>query len=329
VRRPGRALVRGLALAGSLAFGVGVAAAQEAPVEVAASPIQRFDSATPIGATYGKLVFLGGVTLSSRDKDFGGLSGLRLSDDGRRFTAISDRGNWFRGAIAYDGATPTGVSGVVRSPIVGPRGPLPGRRGADTESLDIRGGSAWIASERVHEVLRFALDADGRAGAGRLIKLPKAVGGAPSNAGYEAIATLSSGALMMIGEKYLDAAGNNRAFVVGTRTPFEFTVKRTEDFSPTDVARLPGGGFVLLERRYVPPLSLSVRMRRLSEADVKAGTVVDGPVLMEATLSQAIDNLEGVATHRGADGRTVITAVSDDNFSGFQRTVLLQFALPE
>lgn len=319
----------GLALAGLLTLGLGSAPAQEAAVDVYASPIRQFDSATPIGGAYGKLIFLGGLTLSSRDKDFGGLSGLRLSDDGLRFTAISDRGNWFRGAIVYDGAQPTGISGLVREPIAGPRGPLPGRRGSDTESLEFRGRSAWIASERVNEALRFALDAEGRAGEGRRIALPQAARKAPFNEGFEAIATTSSGALMMIGEKYLDANGNNRAFVVGTKTPFEFAVKRTEDFSPTDLARLPGGGFVLLERRYVPPLSLAVRMRRLSEGDVKAGAVVDGPVLMEATLSQAIDNLEGVATHRGADGRTVITAVSDDNFSGFQRTVLLQFALPE
>jgi hypothetical protein len=33
--------------------------------------------------------------------------------------------------------------------------------------------------------------------------------------------------------------------------------------------------------------------------------------------------------HRGADGETVLTLVSDDNFSMLQRTLLLQFTLLE
>jgi hypothetical protein len=38
-------------------------------------------------------------------------------------------------------------------------------------------------------------------------------------------------------------------------------------------------------------------------------------------------NLEGLDAHIGADGTTVLTMVSDDNFSIIQRTLLLQFTL--
>jgi hypothetical protein len=38
--------------------------------------------------------------------------------------------------------------------------------------------------------------------------------------------------------------------------------------------------------------------------------------------------MEGIAAHRGASGETIITLISDDNFSALQRTLLLQFALP-
>jgi len=40
-----------------------------------------------------------------------------------------------------------------------------------------------------------------------------------------------------------------------------------------------------------------------------------------------IDNMEGLAVHRNAKGETILTLISDDNFSSFQRTLLLQFAL--
>ena len=54
-----------------------------------------------------------------------------------------------------------------------------------------------------------------------------------------------------------------------------------------------------------------------------------GEVLIEANDSLNIDNMEGIAVHRGASGETVLTLISDDNFSALQRTLLMQFALPD
>ena len=54
-----------------------------------------------------------------------------------------------------------------------------------------------------------------------------------------------------------------------------------------------------------------------------------GEVLLEANDSLNIDNMEGIAVHRGASGETVLTLISDDNFSALQRTLLMQFALPD
>jgi hypothetical protein len=39
--------------------------------------------------------------------------------------------------------------------------------------------------------------------------------------------------------------------------------------------------------------------------------------------------MEGIAVHRSPSGETIITLVSDDNFSSLQRTLMLQFALVE
>jgi hypothetical protein len=39
--------------------------------------------------------------------------------------------------------------------------------------------------------------------------------------------------------------------------------------------------------------------------------------------------MEGLGVHRTAQGETVLTLVSDDNFSNLQRTLLLQFTLLE
>jgi len=57
--------------------------------------------------------------------------------------------------------------------------------------------------------------------------------------------------------------------------------------------------------------------------------VVDGPILFDVDLGYEIDNMEGLSVHRSAGGETVLTLISDDNFSAVQRTLLLQFTLVE
>jgi hypothetical protein len=49
-------------------------------------------------------------------------------------------------------------------------------------------------------------------------------------------------------------------------------------------------------------------------------------VLIEADLGEEIDNMEGLAVHQEA-GKTILTLISDDNFSMIQRTILLEFEL--
>ena len=78
-----------------------------------------------------------------------------------------------------------------------------------------------------------------------------------------------------------------------------------------------------------PAVNRSSFLRRIALADIKPGALVDGSVLFDADLGYEIDNMEGLSVHRSAGGETVLTLVSDDNFSTVQRTLLLQFVLAE
>ena len=86
---------------------------------------------------------------------------------------------------------------------------------------------------------------------------------------------------------------------------------------------------LLLERRFSWTSGLSIRLRRIALAGIKPGALVDGAILFEADLGYEIDNMEGLSVHRSAAGETVLTLISDDNFSIIQRTLLLQFTLAE
>ena len=70
-----------------------------------------------------------------------------------------------------------------------------------------------------------------------------------------------------------------------------------------------------------------MRVRRVAASEIKPGAVIEGEVLLEATDALNIDNMEAIGVCRRS-GETIITIMSDDNFSPLQRTLIMQFALP-
>ncbi len=70
---------------------------------------------------------------------------------------------------------------------------------------------------------------------------------------------------------------------------------RTGPFDVTDLAFLPSGKILLLERRYSLLGGLGARIRRIPADAIAAGRTVDGPVIFEADGSHQIDNLERTA----------------------------------
>ena len=88
-------------------------------------------------------------------------------------------------------------------------------------------------------------------------------------------------------------------------------------------------GIPILERRFRFSEGIQMRIRRISQSELEPGALIEGEVLLEANDAFNIDNMEAIAAHRAAAGETVITLMSDDNFSPFQRTLIMQFALPD
>jgi hypothetical protein len=314
-----------------------VAAREQRPVaiEIHAQPLRSFDLRDASRQQFGNLQFRGGMVLQSSFRHFGGLSAIRMGSDGENFIALTDKGWWLRARLHYEGKRPAAISDAEMAPILGPTGaPLAARGWYDTEAIADDGGTLYVAIERVHRIVRFDYAKDGLLARGQPIPVPPAMRSLPANKGIEALVFVPkgqalSGTLIAISERGLDASGNLLAFLIGGPTPGGFTVKRTDDFDVSDAALLRGGDLLLLERRFSWMSGLAIRMRRLKLGEIKPGVLVDGPVVLEADMRQEIDNFEGLSVHTGADGESVLTLVSDDNFSMLQRTLLLQFALPQ
>jgi hypothetical protein len=311
-----------------------------AATDIGAQPIAAFDIRDPAHRQFGLLEFRGGLVLRSSNKNFGGISAIRVAADGAHFISLSDRGWWLRGRIVYEDTRPIGIADAEMAPILGADGrPLATHGWFDTESIAEDGGTLYVGIERVHQIVRFNYGKDGLLARGQPIAVPPGVRTLPSNKGLEALVFVPkglhqkgpalAGTLIAISERGLDKAGNINAFLIGGASPGSFAVRRIASFDISDAALLPDGDLLLLERRFSWTSGLSVRIRRITLGEIRPGALVDGPILFEADLGYEIDNMEGLSVHRSAGGEIVLTLISDDNFSIIQRTLLLQFTLTE
>jgi hypothetical protein len=303
------------------------------PVAVHAEPITAFDNREPARTRFGALEFRGGLELTSKDSRFGGISALHMAADGSRFLSLSDRGAWLKGRIVYRAGRPAGLADVEMAPILAWDGkPLAKHGWYDTESLAEDGaGHAYVGIERVEKIVRFDLKKGLRA-RGEPIFVPPDFKTFVNNKSLECLAippkgSVLAGQLIAVTERSLDAHDNNRAFLLKDKQVGRFSVKRSHGFDVSDCAILPPNDLLLLERRYSPLSGVAMRIRRIPLATIKPGAVVDGATLITADLAYQIDNMEGIGISRDANGDTILTLVSDDNFSALQRTLLLQFKL--
>ena len=331
----GRPSIVGLVLF-ILAVVVAVAAPRYATglvrVVIDATPVTSFDNRDPSKVRFGNLEFRGGLALESKYPAFGGISGIHVEPGGNRFIAVTDKGSWLRGRIIYRDGRPAGIADTEMAPILGQDGrPLAARGWYDTESLAERDGILYVGIERVEQIVRFDYRRDGLLARGQPINVPADFKTLTYNKSLECVAAPQHGSLagelIAVSEKSLDAAGNLRSFVLGTNRVTRFSVKRTDEFDVSDCTILPPDDLLLLERRFSFVRGIAIRIRRVPISSLKEGVVVDGRTMIEADLAYEIDNMEGISIHRTTGGETIITIVSDDNFSVLQRNLLLQFAV--
>ncbi len=307
-------------------------------ISISARAIQSFGLARKPGRPAGKLVWLGGLTLSSPSDYFGGFSGLTISPDGRRIFAASDAGFWMTANLTVR----DGVLVDLTDGRVGPFRALSGRvlygfEEVDAEAVSLvkgtlENGELLVAFERIHRIGRFPVRNGEIAKPVRYLKLPAYIKGLHRNRGLEGIEVLkgpNAGAIVMFAEGRRNAAGNLRGWLIANGRTREIFVKPINGYDITGVAAMPDGGFLALERRFRWSEGVKMRIRRIHADELATGRVLQGEVLLDVDSSANIDNMEGIAVHQDDTGQTIITLISDDNFKFFQRNLILRFALPK
>jgi hypothetical protein len=288
----------------------------------------------------GRLQWLGGLTISSDEPRFGGLSGLITGDRGRSLLAVGDNAHWLAArVVTADDGTPLGLDGARMARLLDANGRTMSLKDSDSESLTLRDGPAGpevlVGFERNPRVLAYSAKdfPDGvMTERGRVVPTPPDIRKLPINEGLEAIAAAPKGgplgdAVVLIGEGSPDGGDSTPGWIVGGPRAGAFRFAVSDNFAPTDATFLPGGDLMILERRFSFLSGFAMRLTIVPVANLGPGSLVVGTRVLEADVTDEIDNMEGLAVDQAPDGGTILTLVSDDNHRSLQRTVLLRFRL--
>jgi hypothetical protein len=309
------------------------------PIKIKSESI-LFDRDKPRKTRFGKLEWLGTLMLNSPSPYFGGYSGLVLDKTGTRLLAISDKGFWLGASLTYRAGRMEKLSEGKVGILYGiDNNPLSRKFIADAESMVMKQpgsvtGTAYVSFERKHRIVVYPVTKNGFGTPRRHLALPEKARSVEQNKGIEGITILRTGslkgALLAFTEEYLDDQGDHVGWLIGGPKPGMVTFKRRGGFAITDLASLPDGDVIVLERRFRVSEGVKMRLRRIRAKDIKAGAKLDGDVLLKTDDLREIDNMEALAVHRDGQGRNILTILSDNNFNTrFQRTLLMQFAIVE
>ena len=268
----------------------------------------------------GGLRFIEGWVLRSNHPYFGGVSAMDVV--GRSVLTLSDGGITAR----FDLPDRTGRVPIRMTDLPG----FTGRRKTerDSEAMAVHAGRAWVAFERANAVYRFDIARWKAEASAR----PAATQDWPLNSGSEAMIRLADGRFLIFSEGRRLADGTTEALlfdgdpaVAGTK-PVRLGYRAPAAFRITDAAQLPDGRLLFLNRRISLLAGIQAKLTIADAQELKEGTILAGRELAHFQPPVTTDNYEAMSIGM-EDGRPIVWIASDDNFMGFQRTLLLKFAL--
>lgn len=291
--------------------------------DIALQPLV-LDVDNPALRRVGGLVFEGAWELRSRNEDFGGISALVALADGR-FIGVGDAGTLIGFGLTQDERTDRPFI----APLPDSHGPNQNYKDRDSEGIahDPMSGQFWISFEANHAIRRYSSGFARTTGILRLKQMQEW----PDNKGAECIIRLRDGRFIIIAET-LD--GDTHPALLFSGDPVErgsavsaFRYRPPAGYRVTDGAQLPDGRLVILNRRISFPKGFAAKIALVDTATVKSGNIAAGKVIASLAPPYLVDNMEGIAITQKT-GATYIWLISDNNFSIFQRTILMQFQFP-
>jgi hypothetical protein len=267
--------------------------------------------------------FVGRFVWNTGSEHHGGYSGFELDATGTGFVALSDRGWIATGTLTRKDGIIDGASLLSFNRLRDPKGNSVPTSREDAEGLTMRrDGRLYVSFEGYARVWTYA------SAASKAAWIPRHpdFAGMQGNSSLEALAIAPDGSLYTLPER---SGERSRPFPVyrwnGRVWSQPFTLPRRGDYLPVGADFGPDGRFYLLERRFSGIIGFSSRVRRF---DI-VGNRIGNEQLLLTTGNLRHDNLEGLAVWRNSTGDIRLTMISDDNFSIFQTTEIVEYRVTE
>lgn len=273
----------------------------------------------------GALTLSGAWEMTSPHRWFGGFSAL-VAGDGAALIAGTDRGFLLDIDLSHD--LPRAASGNFR--FVGDS--TPGQDEiVDLESLarDPQTGTLWAGFEADNIVMRFAANGT------RRLRAPPEMAEWRHNSGAETMTRLDDGRILMISEGTERASKALHEALLFPRDPAtvgaaqRFSFVSPASYDPVDAAQLPDGRVLILLRRveYALPARFETAIAIADPDAIRAGKPWRARVIQKLTSGVYADNFEGMSYLPSATDpdRGAVWLIADDNFSIFQRSILVRF----
>jgi len=290
----------------------------------------------------GRLQYMGGVKITSPKRRFGGISSLLVSPDGKHILGLSDSDQWLVADVIYDGK---GHLSDLENVRMAPLKNAPGKSKntpTDAEAVTAVDGAGYVVSfESPHTLRYFQADRpDDYASlfSARAEKitfapaLPKDYAILSDNLGIEALTTLPDGRMLAFSENTVESVGDishTQGWLMGRGRIEPLSYEIAASYRPTDMATLPDGDILVLERHFSLARGMAARLVRLPALSIKPGRILKGEVIADLAFPFNLDNMEALAVRKNKAGAVIIYIMSDNNYNPLQRNLLMMFRLAD
>jgi len=289
--------------------------------------------------TVGKLHYLGGLKITSPKSHFGGISSFVISPDGQRILGISDSSQWLVADMVYSSDNNlVDIKNARMAPLKNIAGQEK-NSALDAEAITAVDGAGYVVSFESPHTLRYfqanhtfdyySLFSAHAQNVSFAPELPDTYASLPDNLGIEALTTLPDGRMLAFSENTLTDGNDTHAqgWLIGHGKVQSLKYQTSPSYKPTDMATLPDGDVLVLERHFSLAKGMAARLTRLPSNAIKVGTSIKGEIIADLAFPFNLDNMEALAVRQNEAGETIIYIMSDNNYNRLQRNLLMMFRM--
>lgn len=279
----------------------------------------------------GRLELRGKIIVNTEtDNRIGGFSGVTFepNGEGQKMLVISDRGYGITSTLKWKEGELVGLSVPRVSHILDQKGRVIKGIAADVEAIEPDGkGGYWLSFEEDNRLWHMQWIDGQLRHTGETIHYP--LNESNLNSGVEGFVVLDENRIFAIAEaetppEPLPQEGYTLAMLWNGESWENKVYPITGGFKPTDMAKLPDGSFLVLERALSLTGGLKARLQRLPASSTQE-EVLTPELVADITHICEKENMEGLDVWETEDGKVMLIFTADDNYRLWQKTLVVVF----